>query len=102
MCEKDLIRRIQDKFKGKVFLFEHAGHTYNRCSITNRVRFESLRVLGKEFHMHSFRHTFTTDMIKKLGLKGTSVYIGHAQPSLTAKMYDHYKISWEDLKNASG
>lgn len=99
ITSKDLVDRIRKHFKGKKWLFGHSGKQYNSISITQRIRFQSLRVLGKEATAHTFRHSWATEEVKQHPerLKAISTYLGHSSPSTTLAMYVHDSFSPEEI-----
>src|SRR6056297_16159 len=97
---KELVDRIKRHFKGTTYLFEHNCKSYNRISITNRIKAQGKIVLGKSISAHTLRHSFATHMLKKTNnLKGVSKYLGHSSTSTTADLYVHSELSWEDLSD---
>lgn len=95
---KELVDRIKRHFKGTTYLFEHHGKSYNRISITNRIKAQGKIVLSKSISAHTLRHSFATHMLQKTNnLKGVSKYLGHSSTSTTADLYVHSELSWEDL-----
>jgi len=95
---KDLIERVRDYFKGGRYLFEHGGRRYSRISVTNRIKKQSMAVLGKGISAHTLRHSFATHMLEKTNnLKGVSKYLGHSSTSTTADLYVHSELKWEDI-----
>lgn len=98
MVSKDVVKKIRDEFAGKRYLFEHAGRTYNPKYVTNQIRMAGKLILGKEISAHTLRHSFATNKLKQTNnLKGVSKYLGHASTSLTADLYVHDELKWEDV-----
>jgi integrase len=86
--KKTLMDRIRKYFHGQTFLFEHHGRKYNRISVTNRIKLEALRVLGREVTAQQLRHTWATIQIKRgKDVKAVAAVLGHSDPGLTARMY---------------
>ena len=99
MADRILVQRILDNFAGCVFLFEHAGKTYNRVYVTDRIKLAGRLILGKNISAHTFRHSFATEKLKQTkNLKGVSKYLGHSSVSTTADLYVHDELGWEDVK----
>ena len=95
--KKDFVAQIAEHFKGGVFLFEHDGRTYNRVSVTNRIKNESLRILGREVSPRHLRHTWAAIQIKKgRSLGAVAAALGHSRPGLTAEMYSRSKPGADD------
>ncbi len=86
--KKDLLDQVAEHFQGRVFLFEHDGRTYNRVSVTNRIKHESLAILGREVSPRQLRHTWAAIQIKRgRSLAAVAAALGHSRPGLTAQMY---------------
>ena len=86
--KSDFLKQIQECFGGRKLLFEHDGRGYSRISVANRIRLESMRILGKEVSPRQLRHTWAAMQIKK-GRSVTQVAaaLGHASAGRTAQMY---------------
>ena len=85
--KKALIDRIRASFQGQTFLFEHHGRKYNRISVTNRIKHEALRVLGREVTAQQLRHTWATIQIKRgRDVGAVAAVLGHAEPGPAAGM----------------
>ena len=86
--KKDFLKQITEYFQGRTFLFEHDGRSYNRVSVTNRIKNESLRILGREVSPRQLRHTWAAMQIKKgRSVSAVAAALGHTSPGLTAQMY---------------
>jgi integrase/recombinase XerD len=89
-----LVDEIKDHFAGTEYLFEHNGRQYNRISVTNRIKYQSLKFLGKEISAHVLRHTWATEQLRKnRSLKAVSEYLGHSSSSITADIYQHDRLN---------
>jgi len=87
-------------FDNRKYLFEHNGKQYSRVSVTNRINIQGQIILGKKITAHTFRHSFATEMLNQTGnIKGVSKYLGHYSTSITADLYIHNELSWDDLKD---
>jgi integrase/recombinase XerD len=96
--KNELIYKVREQFKGKVYLFEHNRKQYNRISITNRVSIQSQIIIGKKISCHTLRHSFASNTLKRTNnLKGVSTYLGHSSVATTANLYIHDELTWEDL-----
>ena len=86
--KNDLLEQVTRHFRGRVLLFEHDGRSYNRVSVTNRVKEESLRILGREVSPRQLRHSWAAMQIKKgRSVRAVAAALGHSSPGLTAQMY---------------
>jgi integrase len=86
--KKAFLDRLRKYFHGKTFLFEHHGRKYSRISVTNRIKRESLLVLGREVTAQQLRHTWATIQIKRgRNVNAVAAVLGHGDPGLTARMY---------------
>jgi integrase len=85
---RDFLEQVQEHFHGRTLLFEHDGRGFNRVSVTNRIKLESLRILGREVSPLQLRHTWAAIQIKRgRGVNAVAALMGHADPGLTARMY---------------
>jgi len=99
---QELIRRIQGRFGGVQYLFEHQGKPYNRISISQRIATQGKIILGKKISAHTLRHSFATNTLERTGnLKGVSKYLGHSSVSTTANLYIHSELSWDELQSGN-
>ena len=95
--DQKLTERIRNNFTGKKWLFEHSGKQYNRLSMTNRIKLESLKVLGKNISAHTLRHSYATHVLKKTGrIRAVQEQLGHSSASTTIDLYVHDTFSWEE------
>ena len=84
----DLLSQVTEHFRGHTYLFEHDGRSYSRVSVTNRVKQESFRILGREISPRHLRHTWAAMQIKKgRSISAVAAALGHTSPGLTAQMY---------------
>ncbi len=82
------VEHVRTYFHGATYLFEHHGKPFNRISVTNRIKYESLRTLGREVTAHQLRHTWARIQIQRgKDLRAVAAALGHADPGLTARMY---------------
>ncbi|HUZ18164.1 MAG TPA: tyrosine-type recombinase/integrase, partial [Spirochaetia bacterium] len=73
---------------GRTFLFEHDGRPFSRISVTNRIKHESLRAIGREVTAHQLRHTWAMIQIQRgKDVSTLAGALGHSDPGLTARMY---------------
>jgi len=86
--KKDFVERLRKHFHGTTWLFEHRLRRYNRVSVTNRIKHEALRTLGKEVSAQQLRHTWAVIQIKRgRSINAVAALLGHSNPGLTARMY---------------
>jgi integrase/recombinase XerD len=86
--KKDFVDQIREHFSGQSYLFEHHGRPYSRISVTNRIKHESLQILGREVSAKMLRHTWADIQIKRgMGVSAIAAVLGHSDPGLTARMY---------------
>jgi integrase len=79
--KKDFIDQIKAHFAGTVYLFEHHARPYSRISVTNRIKHESLKILGREISAQRLRHTWAVIQIKKgRGVDAIFAVLGHTEP----------------------
>lgn len=84
--KRDFLKQVMDHFHGRKFLFEHDGRSYSRVSVTNRIKLESLRTLGREVSPRHLRHTWAAMQIKKgRSLTAVAAVLGHSSPASTAR-----------------
>ena len=106
--KKEFLDRIRKHFRGTTWLFEHNGKRYSRVSVTNRIKHESLKSIGKEVSAQQLRHTWAVIQIKRgRDVKAVAAGLGHADPGLTMRMYADSKmkpeesfLNLEDLKQS--
>lgn len=60
-----LVEDILGHFQGSELVFEHGGRAYNRISVTNRIRLEALRVLGREVTARHLRQTWVLAQVRQ-------------------------------------
>lgn len=85
--KKDFVEQIRTHFAGQTYLFEHQGRSYNRISVTNRIKHESLRILGKEVSAQQLRYTWASIQINRgKGVRAVAAVLGHADPGSTARI----------------
>jgi site-specific recombinase XerD len=86
--KKEFLDRIRKHFKGAKWLFEHNGKPYSRISVTNRLKHESLKAIGKEVSAQQLRHTWAVIQVKRgKDVKAVAAGLGHADPGVTMRVY---------------
>jgi integrase len=84
--KSDLVGKIRTHFHGAVHLFEHHGRRYSRISVTNRIKIESLKILGREVSAKQLRHTWAAIQIKRgRAVKAVAAVLGRPDPGFTAR-----------------
>ena len=92
-----LVDRIFGHFHGKTYLFEHHEKPFSRISVTNRIKHESLKTIGREVTAQQLRHTWAVIQIQRgKPVSAVAVALGHSDPGLTAKMYADTKLEPEE------
>ena len=87
-AKTSFVDRVRTYFHGTTYLFEHSGKPFSRISVTNRIKYESLRTIGREVTAHQLRHTWAMIQIRRgKDVRAVAVALGHADPGLTARMY---------------
>ena len=95
--KKALLDAIRDHFHGSKYLFEHHGERYNRISVTNRIKHESLVVLGRAVTAQQLRHSWAAIQIKRgANVAAVAAILGHTNPGVTARMYAKTELKPED------
>ena len=86
--KSDFVQRLRRHFRGATWLLEHNGRPYSRVSVTNRIKHQSLLVLGKQVSAQNLRHTWAAIQIKRgRSVSAVAALLGHSNPGLTARMY---------------
>ncbi|HVO37530.1 MAG TPA: tyrosine-type recombinase/integrase [Spirochaetia bacterium] len=89
----EFVERLKRHFEGSTWLFEHEGRRYNRVSVTNRIKLEALRTLGREVSAQQLRHTWAALQIKRgKSVRAVAVLLGHSNPGVTAQMYSEGEL----------
>ncbi|HUX13038.1 MAG TPA: tyrosine-type recombinase/integrase [Spirochaetia bacterium] len=60
-----LVDRARGHFQGSTYLFEHHGRPFSRISVTNRIKYESLKTIGREVTASQLRHTWAVTQIQR-------------------------------------
>ena len=60
-----LLERVREHFHGSTYLFEHHLKAFSRISVTNRIKYESLRTIGREVTARQLRHTWAIIQIQR-------------------------------------
>jgi integrase len=95
--KKAFLDRIKKYFHGQTLLFEHHGRSYNRVSVTNRIKREALLILGREVTAQQLRHTWAAIQIKRgRDIKAVAAVLGQSDPGSTARMYAETTLKPED------
>ena len=94
-----LYDEIREVYRGKTWLFETAGGgPMNRINVHKQIRRAGERI-GLDVHPHTLRHTRATDICIRKGwsLKATSNLLGHSTTGITADMYLHDSVDFNQL-----
>ncbi len=95
--KKEFIERIRQHFHGNAFLFEHQDRPFNRISVTNRIKHEALRTIGREVTAQQLRHTWAAIQIHRgKDIQAVAAVLGHANPGLTSRMYVSTQLTPEE------
>jgi integrase/recombinase XerD len=95
--KQELVDRIRTHFHGTALLFEHGGRRYSRISVTNRIKYESLRILAREVTPQQLRHTWAVIQINRgRSVAAVAAILGHSDPGITARMYDNSTLKPEE------
>lgn len=82
----DCLERIHAHFKGGTFLFEHDGRPFNRTSVTNRIKHESLKILGREVSAQQLRYGWAREQIRRgKSVRAVAAALGYTDPGYTSK-----------------
>jgi integrase/recombinase XerC len=95
--KKELVERIKKHFHSTTFLFEHQGKSFNRISVTNRIKHEALRTIGREVTAQQLRHTWAAIQIQRgKDIQAVAAVLGHTDPGVTARMYARTTLEPEE------
>jgi len=83
-----LMDRVETAFSGTTYLFEHGGKPYSRIPVTDRIRAESRRILGREYSAQTFRHCYALRLLREgKSLDAVSEALGHRSMQTAAESY---------------
>ncbi len=86
--KKELIGHIKKRFHSTTLLYEHQCKPIRRISVTNRIKHEALRTIGREVTAQQLRHTWAAIQIQRgKEIQAVAAVLGHADPGVTARMY---------------
>jgi integrase/recombinase XerD len=95
--KKELIEHLKKHFRGTTLLFEHQGRPFNRISVTNRIKHEALRTIGREVTAQQLRHTWAAIQIQRgKDIQAVAAVLGHASPGMTSRMYSSARLAPEE------
>jgi integrase/recombinase XerD len=70
----------------------------SRIAISQDIKRLAKRLLKKDIHLHTFRHSFATNLIKATNnIESVSKYLGHSNLDITNKYYNHNQLTIDDL-----
>jgi integrase/recombinase XerD len=79
---------VRDHFRGSTYLFEHDGKPFNRISVTNRIKHESLRTIGREVTAQQLRYTWAMIQIQRgKNVQAVASILGYVDPGLAVRMF---------------
>lgn len=82
---------IREAYRGTDYLFEAKGKPLHVVTVHTLIKRAGAKIGRPDIHAHTLRHTFATHRLKDLGISAVSEYLGHADPSTTARYYLHHK-----------
>lgn len=95
-----LFAAIREEYAGRVYLFETTkGGRLDRSNIHKAIQAAGHAIGLKNLHPHTFRHTWATANLDRLGIYKTSHYLGHADITTTARFYLHNKPTEAEILN---
>jgi integrase len=97
-AQRDLVADIVRHFKGRSYLFEHAGKPFNRIYISQRIGVVAKRTIGRDHvSAHCLRHSYATMQYQAKGrIEELAGYLGHASSATTSAYYVHTRMTPED------
>lgn len=105
VCDRALYDRILSVFHHRHYLFSTTrGTPFHRSHIWRGCHRLGMDILGRPVGVHTFRHSFATQMIEKgVELKRVSDYLGHSDSTITNDMYVHLdSIGLDDIPDFRG
>jgi len=105
VCDRALYERITAVFPHRYYLFSTTrGTPFHRSHIWRGCHRLGMDILDRPVGVHTFRHSFATQMIEKgVELKRVSEYLGHSDSTITNDMYVHLEsISIDDIPDFGG
>lgn len=99
----EIISKWIQKRKSKGYVFRtRTGTPFNSNAINCRFRKLEEKV-GKRYCLYHFRHSYTTDGLKKgIDPVTMAVLLGHSDPSTLAKVYQHVGVDAEYMAKQAG
>jgi site-specific recombinase XerD len=95
--KKEFVERIKRYFNGQTWLFEHHGKSYSRISVTNRIKHESLKILGREVTPQQLRQTWAAIQISRgRDLSAVAMVLGRTGPGAAAATHTEKDLKPED------
>jgi integrase len=97
-AQRELVADIVKHFKGRSYLFEHAGKPFNRVYVSQRINVMAKRTIGRDhISAHCLRHSYATQWYKAKGrIEELAGYLGHSSSATTSAYYVHTRMSPED------
>jgi integrase len=87
----EILDRIKSTYRGKTYLFESVlKNKMNSNYVTREINKHSGKLIGKNIHAHTLRHSFITISIKNgVPIDAISRAVGHSSVSFTLSKYSH-------------
>lgn len=104
ILSKELYTKILKEFTGKVYLFENAR---TKKPITRQLVHRTLSRVGldemnRKIHPHQTRHSRISHLLQNgKPLDAVSRFANHFDPSFTAKVYGHNKLTSKEILETS-
>jgi integrase len=97
-AQRELVADIVRHFKGKSYLFEHAGQPFSRIYVSQRIGVMAKRTIGRDHvSAHCLRHSYATMQYQAKGrIEELAGYLGHASSATTSAYYVHTRMTPED------
>lgn len=93
----ETVKAIKKAYKGETYLFEVEGKPLSRLTAYTLIKRMGARIGRADIHPHTMRHSFATNRLMELGIDSIGAYLGHSDPSITAKYYLHSTPSIEKV-----
>jgi integrase len=94
------IEQLNERYCSGPILRNEDGNLWTNYSVNcNFVRLE--KKIGQKLHLGCFRHSWCTRALKVLDPVATSVLMGHADPSMLARVYQHLNQDADYLRAAA-
>lgn len=97
-CSLELMAEILEHFRGRSFLFEHAGKPFSRVYISQRINVVARRTIGRDhISAHCLRHAYATGLCAAgIRIETVADILGHSDASTTLRYYVHPVVTPQD------